>query len=93
MPLRAVRAHAGKNDADRLFAAALRQRREEVIDRQAVSALAHRRQHGEPLAVETQVAVGRDHVDAIGFDRHAIFDFAYLHAGDTLQQLGQHAFV
>ncbi len=90
---RAVAAHARQDDADGAVAAAVGQRGEKGIDRQALAARGGRRHQGQRVAGQAQVAVGRYHVDAIGFDHHAVRDLAHLHRRHALQQLGQHALV
>jgi hypothetical protein len=45
------------------------------------------------IVLDAQFVIGRDHVDMIGLDRHAVLDLAHPHGGHALQQFRQHAFM
>ncbi len=46
------------------------------------------------LAVKnSQVPIGRNNVNAVGFHAHAVLDLRHLHAREMSDQIGQNAFV
>ena len=89
----AVATGAGQHDADGAFALILGQRPEEKVYWQTQSALREGFQQLQGAVYKRHVAVGRDNVDAIGFYRHAVFDFNDGHAGAVLNKFGEQAFV
>ncbi|MEC5164017.1 hypothetical protein RCH08_005207 [Janthinobacterium sp. CG_S6] len=89
----AVAAHAGKDHADRQFAALGRQGGEKQVDRQAVAALLGRLGQQQAAVGDAQVGVWRDDVDAVRPHLHPVGDLRHRQAGGALQQLRQHRLV
>ena len=84
----AVGTHAGKNHPDAVLLLILGEGAEEKIDRQAQPARGGRGEQMQDAVQNRHVLVRRNHIDAIGLDRGAIFDLDDLHAGAALKQLG-----
>ena len=77
---RAVRAHAGENDADAPLLLVLRQGAEEEIDRQAQAAGRRRLEQVQNPVQDGHVFVRRDHIDAVRPDPGSILDLDDFHA-------------
>ena len=89
----AVAAGAGKYDASRIRSLVERQTAEEVVDRAAKAARLGKFGQSELVAVDREARIGRNQINAIGFDRHAVGDLLHGHGRAPSEQFGEHAFV
>ena len=71
-PQRPVRAGPAQDDADRFVRLIVRQRAQKEIDRRLPTAALDRPGQAEHAAGDGHVLVGRDDVDAVGLDGHAL---------------------
>jgi hypothetical protein len=76
---RAVRTHAGEDDANRVLAPVVCQGAEEKINRQAQAARRDRFKQAKAVMQNRQIAVRRNHIDVIRHYLHAVFGLQYLH--------------
>ncbi len=72
-PLRAVAAGAGENDAGRPLPLVFGEVEKEAVDQLPGDDAGERRQ-AQPPGADGQAPVGGAEVDAVGLDRHAVFD-------------------
>ncbi len=87
-PHRAVRAHAGEDDADAALLPVLGQGAEEEIDRETQAAGRRRLEQVQHTVQNGHVLVGGDHIDAVRLDLHPVPDLENLHPGGALEQFG-----
>ena len=92
-PLRAIRAAAGKNDADCTVTLFLGQRAQEMVDGRVNLLRVLARGQLELALENSHHFVGRDHVQAVGLKRHVVFRLAHGHGRQAGQQRCQRAFV
>ena len=90
---RAVAAHPGENDADRLLLLVRGQVAEEEIDGRPQAPRRDRFEHLEPAVQDRQVGVGRNHVDAVRPDLHAVRGLDDRHLRVPPQQFRHHSLV
>ena len=87
-PHRAVRAHAGEDDADAVLLPVLGQGAEEEIDGETQAAGRRRLEQVQHTVQNGHVLVGGDHIDAVRLDLHPVPDLENLHPGGALEQFG-----
>jgi hypothetical protein len=85
---RTVGAAAGKNHADRSLALIFRQRAKEKIDRHADAVALLRFGEIDTAFFDPEKLIGRDRVDMIGCDRHAVGRLPDLHLGMLAEDVG-----
>ncbi|EKD96631.1 MAG: hypothetical protein ACD_23C01370G0002 [uncultured bacterium] len=89
----AVAAGTREHDANGALMLVQRQRAKQKINRQAVATRCCGLQQLQRAVQKCHVAVGWDDVGAVGLHHHTIHHLKHLHAGATLDQLGEQAFV
>ena len=87
-PHRAVRAHAGEDDADAALLPVLGQGAQEEIDGETQAAGRRRFEQVQHAVQNGHVLVGGDHIDAVRLDPHPVPDLKNLHRGGALEQFG-----
>ena len=92
-PQRPVRTGSGQDDADGFFLLVLGQRTKKEIDRGLQAAPFDRPGQMEGSARNGHVLVGRNDVDAVGLDGHAVRRLDDRHLRVARQQLDHQAFV
>ena len=92
-PQRPVRPGPAQDDADRFFQLIVGQRAQKEIDRCLPAAALHRPGQAEHAAGDGHVLVGRDDVDAVGLDGHALSGLDDRHGRVPGEQLDHQAFV
>ncbi len=83
----AVAAGAGQDDGDRPLALILGERDEEGVDRMPGAAPLAGLGEVQHAASDRQLAVGQDHVHAVGLDPGALLDRDHVHPGVPAEQL------
>jgi len=82
---------AGEDDAHGVVALLRSERGEEAVDGDPERLGGHR--EAQPAGGEGERGVGRDQVDVIGLDEHAVRDLGEHHGGVLREDLGEHALV
>ena len=83
---RAVRAHAGEDDADAALLPVIGQGAQKEINRETQAAGRCRFEQVQYAVQNGHVLVGGNNINAVWFDPHAVFDLKNLHRGGTLEQ-------
>ena len=91
-PKTAVRAGSRENHTDRPRAAFARQRVQQEVERQAHAvALLRSRKPQCAFVVHREIDAGRNDIDALAFDRHAVNRLHHRHRGVAGEQVDHHA--
>ena len=83
---RAVRAHAGQDNANACSLPVFGQRAQKEINGETQAAGRRRFEQMQHTVQNGHVLVGRNHIDAVGFDPHPVSDLKNLHRGGALEQ-------
>ena len=92
-PQAAVGAGSGQDHADGARAVVRRQRRQQMVERQARAVADLRLGEMQSAAADREVAAGRDDIQVLARDRHPLCRLPYRHRGVAGQQIDHQAFV